>query len=106
VAEASLGAQRGIGGDACTKTGADMGGRKCASSEALKSLVEALLDARGVALCLATVILPLEGCLEDVVHAPRQYLVTARQKKFRISILVSRHCYISTTLLRAHHVQV
>jgi hypothetical protein len=106
VAEASLGAQRGIGGGACTKTGVDMGGQNFASLEASASLVEALLDARGAALCLATVILPLEGCLEGVVHAPRQRPVTAWQKKFKISILVSRRCYISTTFLRAHHVQV
>lgn len=106
MAGASLGAQRGIGGDACSRTGVGVDGRRCALSETSASRVEALVDAPEAALCFATAILSLEGCIDAVVHAPRQHYVTARQKKFRISILVSRRSYRSTPFLRAHHVQI
>jgi hypothetical protein len=72
VAAASLGAQRGIGEGACTKTGVDMDDRRCGLSEASASPGEALFDVPGDALWLAIEILSLVVCLEAVVHAPRQ----------------------------------
>jgi hypothetical protein len=69
VAAASLDAPRGIGGDACTKTGADMGGRRYEYSGALRSLLATVFDVLEAASLLAAQWLSFGGVLESVVLA-------------------------------------
>lgn len=106
MAAASFGARRGIGGGVCTRTGVDMDGRRSVLPEASVSLVEALFDAPVAALWLAAKILLLK--VRSICGFTRQDnpTLTALAEKLRISILVSRRSYLSTTFLRAHHVQV
>jgi DNA-binding transcriptional LysR family regulator len=93
VAAESLGARRGIGGDACTRTGADMGGRRCEGSAASMSLVAAGFGVLVVALLLAARLLAFGGVLStrgsrrDDLRSPPHFSA----KKSQIS-----HCYFAT----------
>jgi hypothetical protein len=106
VGAASLGARRGIGGGVCTKTGVDMNGPRCVSSEASERLAEAWFDAPEAALWLATEILSLEVCLRTVVSRAKAALLHRLAEK--VQDLHSRFATLlhSTTFLRAHHVQI